>query len=83
MKLDFYTIKSENEIEAGQLSAIVQAMMIYVQPDIVGDIFEEDGTYLLRFAVRYFSIRPYEDEFKSRIEEIIGHPIELTLAARI
>lgn len=83
MTLDFYTITTKKQITSEMMPAIVQAMMIYSQPEIVGEPFIEKKMCILRFAIRVSAIRPYEDEFRARLSEIIDADVELVRASRL
>ncbi len=80
--MDFYTLKSETDFSQ-KMKAVMQAIMLYSQPMIVGDIILEDKMYQLRFAIRSASISPYHDECILFLQEAVGGDVELIKANRL
>lgn len=82
MGLDFYTVKTSGDIE-NNMESIIKQIMLYAQPSIVGEPYTEKGKQIFRFAIRPMSIRPFEEDFKLAIEQIIGSEVSVTRATRL
>ena len=80
--MDFYTLKSKTDFTP-KIDAVMQAIMLYSQPLIVGSIINEDDSYSMRFAIRSFSISPYHDECILFLQEAVGDTVELIKATRL
>ncbi len=82
--MDFYTIKTTDDltIDSTQLAEVVKTIGFFCQPEIVGEPYEEDGKYCLRFAVRKAGLFQRDDDMIALLSRHCSTP-ELIKATKL